>query len=56
MSNELHDDSSPDPSVREEDFFAGLAGDENYWDYLDDLEVEMGGCHEWDNASVGGAA
>lgn len=56
MNAKLHDPAPPDPSVREEDFFANFADDEDYWDYLDQLEIELGACREWDNISVGGAA
>jgi len=39
----------------EEAQLASLAGDEDYWDYLDSLEIELGGVREWDSA-VGGAS
>ena len=55
MNTKLHTACPPDPSVSEEDFFAGLSGDEDYWDYLDALEVELGGHREWDNPIAGGA-
>jgi len=56
MNAQLHDVPPFDPSADEEDFLANVAGDEDYWDYLDELEFEISGCREWDNASVGGAA
>ena len=32
-----------------------LASDEDYWDYLDRLEYDMGGCREFDCPVAGGA-
>ena len=32
-----------------------LASDEDYWDYLDRLEYDMGGCRERDCPVAGGA-
>ena len=33
-----------------ESYFDSLAADEEYWDYLDRMEFELGGSREWDNA------
>ena len=33
-----------------------LGANEDFWDYLDQLEYEAGGCREWDNMACGGAA
>lgn len=33
-----------------------LASDPDYWDHLDELEVEYGSCREWDDLVVVGDA
>ena len=43
------------PELTEEELqHLQFADDEDYWDYLDQLEYEMGGAREWDGA-VGSA-
>ena len=38
-----------DPTHEQTDAVA-FESDPDYWDFLDQLEAEAGGCREWDNA------
>ena len=49
--------TAPDPVALEEAIrLQSLAGDEEYWDYLDRLEAQAGESREWDNPCFGGAS
>lgn len=50
-AQELHTDPDPEAQARLKE----LASDEDYWDYLDQLETYCAGCREWDNSCGGGA-
>lgn len=39
----------PDPTHEQADATA-FESDPDYWDFLDQLEADAGGCREWDNA------
>lgn len=49
MTNTTETTSTDEPHLKV------LAADEDFWDYLDELEVEYGAVREWDNAVVGGS-
>jgi len=44
----------PKTSPEDEPLLNELAADEEYWDYLDEIEYKLGGAREWDNVMVGG--
>lgn len=45
--------TAPELTQTEEIELARWASDEDYWDYLDRLEVQAGETREWDNPTGG---